>query len=174
MKTLILLCTLLIGTASARADEGNLLKNPALEGNGLPDEWTLADAGELTPGEISQDSDAGQNGQSCLRIVHPPGGGHYTQIRQAVPVTPGAKYVLRARVKSENLSSNPDGGLAQVGLFDAVGNTMASKRVDTQGGWVDVELPIEVADQTTAQVLIYLDVTEGSFWVENVSLTLAP
>lgn len=171
MRTPLLLCTLLLAAACAHAEGENLLKNPKLEGNGLPYDWTLADAGEMLPGEITQDSDAGQSGTSCLRIVHPPGGGHYTQVRQTVEVQPGGKYLLRARVKSEGLATGPGAGLAQIGLFTGGGNTISSQRVDTQGEWIDVELPIDITDQTSAQFLIYFDCTEGSFWIENVSLT---
>jgi len=166
----LLLLLLALSTPLLLAEEENLLKNPLLEGDPVPYEWGLADSGDLSPGEIAQDSDAGQEGESSLRITHPPGGGHYTQIRQGVSVVPRGKYILRGKVKTENLLRSSNGMPALFGVVDKVGSWLGVERIDSLGEWQEVEVPFEVPDADNVQVLIYLDALEGSFWVEDVSL----
>jgi hypothetical protein len=165
-------CLLVLGLNSPAllVAENNLIKNPALEGDPVPHEWALADSGDLFPGEIAQDSDAGQEGASSLRITHPPGGGCYTQIRQIVKVTPRMKYILRAKVKTENLLRSSNGFPALFGMTNSAGSWIGLERLDTFGEWKDVEIPCEIPDADTVLILIYFDVLEGSFWVEDVTL----
>jgi hypothetical protein len=165
---------LALSAPSLLADEENLIKNSALEGDPMPYEWSLADTGDLSPGEVAQDKDAGQEGASCLRITHPPGGGYYTQIRQIVPVSPRTKYILRAKVKTENLLRSRNGMPALFGMTNSGGSWIGAEHLDTFGEWKDVEISCETPDVDTVLILIYLDVLEGSFWVEDVSLVPAP
>lgn len=173
MKHLIIVLTLILSAAVARAEEANLLKNASLEGDSLPYEWDLSDAGEASHGEMAQDADAGQNGASCLRITHPPAGDHYTQLRQLVDVVPEAKYVIRARVKTENIQPKGQAPAALIGLYTTGGNTIAVERVNTQGEWIDVELEAKAPETGKAFFVIYFDAAEGSYWIENVSLERA-
>lgn len=163
--------------AEEHAEEENLLKNAAFEADsGAPYDWELLDQeGAPPPGEVGPDTEAGQNGKSCVRIVHPGEEEHYTLIRQRVQVTPGAKYTWKARFRTEGLVSKGGNTLpAAAGIYTARGDTISFERADTRGEWQDVEQTFEMPEGVdSAQFLIYFDAQEGTFWIEQPVLVLA-
>ncbi|MCX7598574.1 MAG: hypothetical protein N2512_06855, partial [Armatimonadetes bacterium] len=170
----VLACLFALTVTMAAVGQGdNLLGNPGFEGGvtaeGIPESGWYRAYGDANSRWVLQTGDA-HSGDKCMRLEAPtiPEHNPSVTIEQAVPVTPGRSYVLRAWVRG---TPGAEGLLAMVWLAaDRRWISHTGQQFRYRDEWAARWL-IGVAPQGAALGVARVDIRQpGTAWVDDVYL----